>query len=497
MQALLLVSLLIATAFAAVPTLLSNVTAFTDSGFDTIVLDYPSWVTSIQPSYFTDEFFVYGNKQLRTIHSGRELSQFYAEPIYLEFFNDLLDSHVFFFNQSGTILRFTTGISDFDPNSDQYKGIAGPYLPLYTQSYNPATRAGYEKLQDDTADDEFAGYMMYSLRTDYLASLNGIYTTYYAGFFTNASVVNFCVIRTLFNFNTEGGIVTNNYVFDPSKDVFPLYYNNYTAFNQNYKPFVHIVYSGPQNKTFVIVVDPSSKLVFGIDPTGVVPTTNVSLNVDGTQFLDIVSAEYNWQSQLLVVGMSNTGFQAGALVLFDFSKAAPMTIPTPAGVDLLANYSNPKAIAVDVDAIYVGFNGYMEVACYNLTTQKFTYQRLPLYLTRSWAATVTHHHVYFVSNEQNSKVYRVDKRDFCPATCPFFGYCKGGQCTCETGFELDKHKNVCNLIAAEKETIYIHRYHAAHGGEITLGILWALTLIAAAGGWYLWWKSRRGQYQAV
>ena len=50
------------------------------------------------------------------------------------------------------------------------------------------------------------------------------------------------------------------------------------------------------------------------------------------------------------------------------------------------------------------------------------YQRLPEYLHRSWDATSTSGHVYFVTYEQNAKVYRVAKEDFCHVSCPYNGY---------------------------------------------------------------------------
>jgi hypothetical protein len=42
-----------------------------------------------------------------------------------------------------------------------------------------------------------------------------------------------------------------------------------------------------------------------------------------------------------------------------------------------------------------------------------------------------------------------------------------------------------------------HSVEVRKGGEVALGILFALTFVAGAFGWYLVWQNRRTQYQTV
>lgn len=47
---------------------------------------------------------------------------------------------------------------------------------------------------------------------------------------------------------------------------------------------------------------------------------------------------------------------------------------------------------------------------------------LPFYLHRVWTGQAASAHIYFTTNEQHAKVFRVSKQDFCPAGCMMFGY---------------------------------------------------------------------------
>lgn len=116
-------------------------------------------------------------------------------------------------------------------------------------------------------------------------------------------------------------------------------------------------------------------------------------------------------------------------------------------------YSNPRALVLDLfnttPTLYVGFNGggaimridiskiasqayaitgyplyFSIILCLFVLFYTFDYlriQALPYYLHRVWVGSVAPQHVYFATNEQHSKVFRVSKSDFCPSTCSFFG----------------------------------------------------------------------------
>jgi len=488
----------------------SNITASNVTGLEVILLDGPSWATKIQPSWLTDEFFVFGDKTLRTIKSGRSINEFYAEPDQDPLSYPLIDLHTFYYNDTyGNLIKFTLGVSDYNTDQDiKFSEVAGPYLPLYSAVLN--TTSGVYSSQniqsniDPGVNDQFTGFMMYSIHCDYslINSTNPTVIAYFAGFFLNTTSFSFGVIRTYFTLPLKSGINSVKYTFNPDVDVFPIYDNKYTSFSETFKPTIHGLYNqGPSGTTILVVIDPNTKFVYSVD-TSTRAVTSVDLRSHEPNLVyDLVSSAYDPFSQQLVIGLATSGFQPGLLFFFDFNNGAyPFVFPDPIGggpIMLPNNYSNPKAIAMDNQAIYIGLNGYSEILRYNISTGAYGYQRLPEFLHRSWDATVTWHHVYFVTYEQNSKVFRVSKEDFCSSPCPYWGYCQKGKCACYDGFELNKDKSQCVLIAAEKEIIYHKEYRTAHGGEVALGILFALTFIAAAAGWYLWWKGRRGAYQAV
>jgi len=83
----------------------------------------------------------------------------------------------------------------------------------------------------------------------------------------------------------------------------------------------------------------------------------------------------------------------------------------------------------------------------------------------------------------------VNELDFCTNPCPINGYCEGGMCLCLDGYKLSGDKTSCDLIPT---TVSNTVYQKEKGAAIAMGVLWAITLIAAVVGWVLWYRSRKG-----
>lgn len=504
------IALLVASAYGGIPqvTYPSNITSMNVTGIEVVLLDGPAWVTQIEESWGSHEFFVYGDMTLRSISAG--FSGFYAMPDLDPLSYPLIDLHTFFYvnNASGHLIKLTLGMSDFNPfDSGRFTNVAGPYLPLFSASLdlNATGTTSQQYLQPNVnnvkANPNLTGFLPYAIRCDEwsLRSSNQV-IAYYAGFMVSNNTINFVLVRTYYDLAFS---FTNvQFTFNPSVDVFTLYPNQFTSFNEAYKPWVHLLLAS-NGHNVTIVVDPNTQSIYSVDlTTGFINSMNLVTTANNDTILyQIVSTAYDFMSGKLVVGFATNGLQPGFISIFNLAASTPganYTIPLPGlPIYLPGNYSNPKALALDNDAVYIGLNGVGEALKYNLTTTAFTYQRLPEFLHRSWSAIVRREHVYFSTYEQNSKVFRIHKQDFCDSPCPYWGYCSQAQCTCYEGFQFSSDKTQCVLTAAEKETIYEKEYKTAHGGEIALGILFALSFVAAAAGWFMWWRARHGAYQAV
>lgn len=497
MRVVALLLVLVAGAIAQIAQ--TNLTSQNALGFDIIVLDSPSWVTSIERSWGTNEFFVFGETTLRTIIAGENATGFYAEPVGANWDYPLIDLAVFF-NLNKTV-RYTFGITGYTPDAaDRFDGSAiGTYMPMFDSVWHLDTPEGSQSIQPaNIGPADFSGVMSYALKVDYRNSTPFDIVTYFAGFRRDVNgTLNFGLIKTSYNpLSNPMDPLNQNFLYDPFSDVFTFYTNCFTAFSNVFKPWIHYIpdFAGT-NHTLVIVVDPNTRTVYAVD-TDVANNPVISSYplVKGFTGMQIVSTTMAGPGQL-VVGMANSGLLPGSIQIFNFGNS--FTVPTPTQLNLPLNYSNPKALTADSDFIYIGFNGWAEVMRMAINGSIVGYQRLPEFLHRSWDATLTHEHVYFVSYEQNAKVYRVAKTDFCSTVCPYNGYCSKGKCLCGPGYEMAQHNQQCVLTAAADVVIYKHIYHVAHSGEVALGVLFALTFVAGGAGWALWYRNRRGSYQSV
>jgi len=204
--------------------------------------------------------------------------------------------------------------------------------------------------------------------------------------------------------------------------------------------------------------------------------------------MTITSSYFHHSANILYIGYSGLGTASGKLV------AINMTIMQVQHIVTFDRFlSNPRAITYDekTDSIYVGFNGNDIVIKLNNILVIQAYQRLPPTINKIEAARVGVDHVYFITNEQHSKVLRVNKTDFCSTLCPYNGYCSAGKCRCYESYTLNKEGTICDLnIRTNTNTI------TDKGAAVALGVLFALTLIIGTLGWILFWRAKKG-YQSI
>lgn len=79
--------------------------------------------------------------------------------------------------------------------------------------------------------------------------------------------------------------------------------------------------------------------------------------------------------------------------------------------------------------------------------------------------------------------------------CDFVRYCQAGECKCPTHMRLATDKRRCEHLLGG---VHVEDVDKSHGGEVALGILFALALVAAAVGWFFVYQLRsKGKYSRV
>jgi len=480
-----------------------NLTARTIFGIDTIEIDSPSWITKIEASYVEREILVFGERSLRPVLvTGESVQDFIALPTITKWAYDLLDLHTFFDNNTSPPARWTFGVTDYSVDEEIYfNNQRGAYLPLIAMK--PPSTQWLQPSNDVFSGIDWTGKMFAGLRVDH-RNMSDV-QIFYAGWIVNhtnpndtttyGKQVSFATVRTHFNTTQQGGLNQARFNFDPEIDVAHHYREKFASFSSTYKPFVHIIpLIGFFNDTLIAVADPNTRSVYGgyFEDNGFQGRFEHRLS----QYpgYDLVSTALGYDEALLYVGLATTGNASqGIIAVINLLSPA-----IPPAYYLLPQYaSNPRALALDElnKILYIGLNGANEVLKWDAVTHQVVgYQRLPEYLHQTWSGFAAPVHIYFSTYEQQSKVFRVDKRDFCPSRCPYWGYCSRGTCTCSDYFELSADKTTCELKALVDKN---RDFNEAHGGEIALGVLFTLTSILAGVGWFLWYRGRRAGYAPV
>jgi len=270
--------------------------------------------------------------------------------------------------------------------------------------------------------------------------------------------------------------------FNYTTDVLPLTYGGYVAYNSVFKPHLH--YDNDTN--ILIVVDPATSALWTVQAgPGNSPLSKLQFTSIRNSGVYITSTFFHPDTNILYVGYASEGIGNGTVQGYEMGRLTQQYSIT---FDQILG--NPRALALDEpsDTVYVGFNGGDIVIQLNYLLTVTGYQRVPFYATKIEGVRVGTEHVYFITNEQHSKVMRVAKSDFCSKVCPYMGYCEKGKCKCSPNYALSSDGKACNLATSSKEE---------KGAAIALGILFAITFILATLGWILYWRVRKGGYQTV
>eukprot|EP00026_Physarum_polycephalum_P006739 Phypoly_transcript_06791.p1 GENE.Phypoly_transcript_06791~~Phypoly_transcript_06791.p1 ORF type:complete len:454 (+),score=54.12 Phypoly_transcript_06791:84-1445(+) len=425
-----------------------------------IFLDTPSSLSYIEHSYSAEQLYVFGGDHLRVVNTAKNFTvddHYYAVDWHQEF----ISLHVF---HNGTDLWAIgpTNPSDYSAHPEGYDlpvAIAGPEWHTVTI-------------------DGFKGYILYSVFVDD-RNLNDV-LAYMVGWIptvnSTLNQVSFGVVRLHANINLP--YASRNFTFDPKVDVLALASNQFSLYSPSYRPQVHY-----QNTTnTLIIVDPATSSIYTVNAgPGTSPLTAGQAQSLPMHGMYMSSSLYRPATNLLYVGYAASGWGNGSIAAVNMA-----TFKIQYSLQFDGTLANPRAITYDesTNSMYVGCNGgdaFVKMDQY-LNLQAF--QRVPTYLQSMEAARVGEGHIYIITNEQHAKVARVGKEDFCSHLCPVNGYCKKGKCVCAPNLKMNSNKQTCDIPKGTSDK----------GAAAALGVLFALTFIAAAAGWVMWWRQRKSGY---
>jgi len=461
----------------------STITAVNQGEFEVLHLDYPSFIHAIHHNPQTNTIYAFGEATFRQVNHGATLFEAVDNITIGEYNLPWVDVRIF--TTPGTSNMWMMGPTFYRETASQVSLNIGYFNPM---SYAGPPPQNWANLQGD-----YRGYTFFAISVDsrLYPNVKAYFVGWAAGPLQSISnhSVGFVVVRAtlnlaqpprqrFWNWNTEGDIVV-------------LYENKYRPYHSTYRPY--IIHDYNDNRLFVI--DPETTAIYSITA----PADGVSaMSVNGAP-LDLQAygrlAGLNWHyfNEILYLGFSTDGSNNGSLVAINLHSLTPLLKYNFEGY-----YNNPRAIAGVNQTLYIGFEGGPSIIKFDVVNWKIIGStRLPENLHQVYAAwDGGYDYVYFATYEQHGKVFRIHKLDFCNQGCPFDGWCEEEICQCPKGRTLSADNLRCdtnptpappsNTVTADKST------------AIAMGVLFAVTFIAAVLGWVLFIRGRSGgTYQRV
>eukprot|EP00026_Physarum_polycephalum_P007395 Phypoly_transcript_07455.p1 GENE.Phypoly_transcript_07455~~Phypoly_transcript_07455.p1 ORF type:complete len:440 (+),score=60.46 Phypoly_transcript_07455:98-1417(+) len=404
-------------------------------GAEVVTLDDMSFVNEIAVQTYSPNnltFFIYGESTMRTVFTT---PKFYVGSTPNENWHvPFIDLDTF---QNGSDIWGIGPINAlYARNRTAYSGFQFEIAVITTKTLpnNPRGRIFLEQ----PIGFEGTFYSLHLARHD----VNNI-TGYFCGFFpvsaSSPGNLAFGIRRAHFNsslFNgTNDGYVTNPWTSTPSVDDAVIFENaQLVTYYPEFKPFIfHGRNATHPNTTSIVVVDPytnfATLIIGSTDPTIPLQVTGFAYVPTFANFRigQISSAVIH--EDIVFVGITVLGQGTGWIDVLNMANLTKRAT----SIVLPANYSDPRALVIDTydsnPHLYVGVYGTNALLRISINGLNITgYQNLPFMLHSTWTGVATHSHIYFVTNEQHSKVFRVDKNDFCEKPCNEWEFCLVGKC---------------------------------------------------------------------
>jgi len=214
---------------------------------------------------------------------------------------------------------------------------------------------------------------------------------------------------------------------------------------------------------------------------------------------DIFSTAYNSKTHKLFYAFKE--YNSDDITIFSYNILT--WNPEPAFRKLNSNETIP-VLTVDSskDILYISTTDSDKIYKINGSNikQDLGIATLPAPLSQVSSVLINGDYLYMVTWEANAQAGRVPiSQSFCSKTCGSFGYCVAKpveQCFCSQGYARDPSKPAFSCITAHELDI-IKTVDIDRSLSVTLGVLFALALIAAIAGWFMWWRNRKAVYSSM
>jgi len=448
-----------------------TIEAISGEGYDTIYLDDPAFISEFHYNADTDRFYAYGDATFRQINHRQGVFAAVDNVTVNSFDHPFIDVKLFSSSESNHDL-WAIG-----PTYTWPKGAlsVGYFLPISVLGPNQWSTSfqGHHR-----------GYTFYAVSLDHRNFAQSL--AYFVGWAQGPihgganDSVNLVVVRAHIDFTkpTLGFNITWTH-----EDILILSVDNFHPYHVTFKP--RLIHDYTNNKLFII--EPSQHIIYKayVPEDGVSPLS-LENKLDVSGHGSLAGSTWHYYQETLYVGFAGNGELNGTLLAIDLVKLQVLRSHV-----FPAFYSNPRAIAGQNRTIYIGFEGGPAILSFDTVNWRISgYARLPPHLHTVYTAWDSgFDHVYFATHEQHSKVFRISKENFCHSECPYNGFCSRMSCECIDGYELSKG-------ACEVKSRSIINTITEEGAAIAMGILFAITVIAAAAGWYMYYRSKQG-YQRV
>jgi len=146
-------------------------------------------------------------------------------------------------------------------------------------------------------------------------------------------------------------------------------------------------------------------------------------------------------------------------------------------------------LTIDNSFVYIATQGFNVIIKYTKDLTTMLIAVLPPQLKTVSSMLVYNQYLYIATSEPNAQFGRISVNNFCTTFCSENGYCDGKSHTCKCNSGYDKDPLADKFTCAPKHIVqYQNTIIAERGTAAAFGVLFALSIIAAVAGWFLWFR---------
>jgi len=202
----------------------------------------------------------------------------------------------------------------------------------------------------------------------------------------------------------------------------------------------------------------------------------------------ITSSVFDVPTGLLYATCKNYNSVGSRILLVNTSK--PVLNIDSSVVTNSPNETN-LIMALDSTSLYVATSGFNQIFKYTKDLKTPTIAVLPTPLMHVSSMSVIEKYLYITTSQPNAQFGRISINNFCTSYCSDYGYCDGTKhaCACVTGYAKDPLAQDNQYICLPTHIVeYQNTIISERGTAAAFGVLFALSIIAAVAGWFMWFR---------